>query len=72
MRAVEQRGAEETARQVAAFSEFQVTVAREYVSQDRLREVETRLVTAIERLSTTVERMPDRLAAIVKEAVGGR
>lgn len=72
IRIAEQRSTEEAATARQAPADFRVEVASRYVSQERLREVEDRLVAAINRLADQMERMPDRLAHIVKETVGAK
>jgi len=49
------------------FSEYQLLAQREYASVDHLKEVETRLAQAIERLDSRLEAMPGQLAQELKQ-----
>ncbi|QFT31824.1 hypothetical protein FIV00_15130 [Labrenzia sp. THAF82] len=54
----------------ADFTDYKLSVAREYASVDHLKEVESRLVDAIEKLTAKLETMPTRLAAEIKQSLG--
>ena len=60
---------EKVAMLAATVSAHREVDARELVSRTTLREVENRLVSAIERLDGAVERVGDRLDDILKELV---
>lgn len=49
--------------------EYKLVVAERYASVEHLKEVETRLVTAIDKLSGQLDTMPDRLSRIIQSAV---
>jgi hypothetical protein len=46
-------------------NEFRLKVAEEYASREHLREVEVRLVDAINKLSADLETLPERLASVL-------
>ena len=53
----------------ADFTDYKLQVAREYASVDHLKEVETRLVDAIEKLTGKMDAMPDRVGVAVRQAM---
>jgi hypothetical protein len=64
------RGSEEVARKaIKELAEFKLIAAEKYASHEHLKEVEQRLVSAIDKLSDQIEVFPDRLTRIVREAL---
>ena len=52
--------------------DYKLTVAERYASVEHLKEVETRLVAAIEKLTDRLDTMPDRLSRIIQQAIDKR
>ncbi len=50
-------------------ADYKLLVAERYASQEHLKEVETRLVSAIDKLATQLDTMPDRLSRIIQQAI---
>lgn len=50
----------------ADLNDFRLKVAEDYASREHLKEVETRLVLAIDKLSAELDSLPERLAAVLK------
>jgi len=53
----------------AEFTDYKLQVAREYASVDHLKEVENRLVDAIEKLTGKMDAMPGRMAAEIRQLI---
>lgn len=51
------------------FTAYKLEVAQNYASVEHLKEVETRLVNAIEKLTDKLDTMPDRFSRIVKDSL---
>jgi Tfp pilus assembly protein PilO len=49
---------------------YKLEVAERYASVDHLKEVESRLVMAIDKLTDKLDTMPDRLSRIIQQAIG--
>ncbi|WP_420411586.1 hypothetical protein [Roseibium sp.] len=48
---------------------YKLEVAERYASVDHLKEVENRLVNAIDKLTDKLDTMPDRLSRIIQQAI---
>ena len=67
------QAAEEAAEDAKAeLARFQLTVAERYASMAHLKDVEVRLVTSIDRLTSQIDAMPDRMLRIIRSEVVGR
>jgi hypothetical protein len=53
-------------------AEFKLEVAKSYASMEHIKDVELRLVDAINKLADSVEQMPSRVAEILKSAQSAR
>jgi hypothetical protein len=49
--------------------DYKLEVAQRYASVEHLKEVENRLVTAIDKLAAQLDTMPDRLSRIIQQAI---
>jgi ABC-type transporter Mla subunit MlaD len=57
-----------TDKLVTDLNDFKLEVAKEYASITHIKDVEERLVKAIENLSSALESMPDRVSKILSAA----
>lgn len=53
------------------FTEYKLVVAREYASVEHLKEVEDRLVNAIDKLTAKLDVMPGQLAQELRQVMKG-
>lgn len=51
------------------FAAYKLEVAERYASVEHLKEVETRLVSAIDKLTDKLDTMPDRLSLVIQQAI---